>query len=123
MSRPDVLAVAKLHPFYRQALDSLYTVHDRTHETDPQAFAALAPRIMGVAGTGEALVPEFFQQDVRPPALADALQAALADPVRCARLRERFSTLHGALRRDGAARAAEVVQELLRTRAARSGAV
>ena len=57
MSRPDVLAVAKLHPFYRQALDSLYTVHDRTHETDPQAFAALAPRILGVAGTGEALVP------------------------------------------------------------------
>jgi lactate dehydrogenase-like 2-hydroxyacid dehydrogenase len=52
-----VLAVAKLHPFYRQALDSLYTVHDRTHETDPQAFAALAPRILGVAGTGEALVP------------------------------------------------------------------
>jgi lactate dehydrogenase-like 2-hydroxyacid dehydrogenase len=57
LSRPDVLAVAKLHPFYRQALDSLYTVHDRTHETDPQAFAALAPRILGVAGTGEALVP------------------------------------------------------------------
>ncbi len=57
MSRPDVLAVAKLHPFYRQALDSLYTVHDRTHETDPQAFEALAPRIVGVAGTGEALVP------------------------------------------------------------------
>jgi hydroxypyruvate reductase len=57
VSRPDVLAVAKLHPFYRQALDSLYTVHDRTHETDPQAFAALAPRILGVAGTGEALVP------------------------------------------------------------------
>lgn len=57
MSRPDVLAVAKLHPFYRQALDSLYTVHDRTHETDPQAFAELAPRILGVAGTGEAMVP------------------------------------------------------------------
>ncbi len=57
MSKPDVLAVAKLHPFYRQALDSLYTVHDRTHETDPKAFAALAPRILGVAGTGEALVP------------------------------------------------------------------
>jgi lactate dehydrogenase-like 2-hydroxyacid dehydrogenase len=57
VSRPDVLAGANLHPFYRQALDSLYTVHDRTHETDPQAFAALAPRILGVAGTGEALVP------------------------------------------------------------------
>ncbi len=57
MSKPDVLAVAKLHPFYRQALDSLYTVHDRTHESDPQAFATIAPRILGVAATGEALVP------------------------------------------------------------------
>jgi len=57
VSKPDVLAVAKLHPFYRQALDSLYTVHDRTHESDPQAFATIAPRILGVAATGEALVP------------------------------------------------------------------
>ncbi len=57
MSRPDVLAVAKLHPFYQKALESLYTVHDRTHVTDPAAFAALAPRIVAVAGTGEAGVP------------------------------------------------------------------
>lgn len=57
MSKPDVLAVAKLHPFYQQALESQYTVHDRTHVTDPAAFAALAPRIVGVAGTGEASVP------------------------------------------------------------------
>lgn len=57
MSKPDVLAVAKLHPFYQQALESVYTVHDRTHITDPAAFAALAPRIVGVAGTGEASVP------------------------------------------------------------------
>lgn len=57
MSKPDVLAVAKLHPFYQQALESLYTVHDRTHVTDPAAFAGIAPRIVGVAGTGEASVP------------------------------------------------------------------
>ena len=57
LSKPDVLAVAKLHPFYQKALESLYTVHDRTHVTDPAAFAALAPRIVGVAGTGEASVP------------------------------------------------------------------
>ena len=55
-TKPDVLAVAKLHPFYLQALQTLYTVHDRTHTEDPAAFAALAPRIVGVAGTGEALV-------------------------------------------------------------------
>ncbi|MEK7346347.1 MAG: 2-hydroxyacid dehydrogenase [Pseudomonadota bacterium] len=57
MSKPDVLAVAKLHPFYLKALESVYTVHDRTHVTDPAAFTALAPRIVGVAGTGEASVP------------------------------------------------------------------
>jgi lactate dehydrogenase-like 2-hydroxyacid dehydrogenase len=56
-SKPDVLAVAKLQPFYQTALESLYTVHDRTHVTDPAAFASLAARIVGVAGTGEASVP------------------------------------------------------------------
>ena len=56
-SKPQVLAVAKLHPFYLQALETLYTVHDRTHVTDPAAFAALAPQIVGVAGTGEGSVP------------------------------------------------------------------
>ena len=56
-SKPDVLAVAKLHPFYLQSLQNLYTVHDRTHTEDPAAFKALAPRIVGVAGTGEASVP------------------------------------------------------------------
>lgn len=57
MSKPDVLAVARLHPLFRQALDSLYTVHDRTHELDPAAFEALAPRIVAVAGSGESSVP------------------------------------------------------------------
>ena len=57
MSKADVLAVAKLHPFYQTALESLYTVHDRTHVTNPAAFTNLAPRILGVAGTGEASVP------------------------------------------------------------------
>lgn len=56
MSKPDVLAVAKLHPLYLQALQTIYTVHDRTFDTDPAAFAVLAPKIVGVAGTGEALV-------------------------------------------------------------------
>ena len=57
MSKSEVLAVAKLPPFYQKALESVYTVHDRTHMTDPAAFAALASRIVGVAGTGEASVP------------------------------------------------------------------
>mgnify|MGYP006270333027 FL=1 len=57
MSKPDVLAVAKLHPFFRQALDEFYTVHDRTHQLDPGAFGALASRIVAVAATGESSVP------------------------------------------------------------------
>ena len=57
MSKPDILAVSKLHPLYQQALESVFTVHERTHETDPAAFAALAPRIMGVAANGESRVP------------------------------------------------------------------
>jgi hypothetical protein len=52
LSKPDVLAVAKLHPFDRQALEALYTVQDRTHLTDPVTFAALALCIMGVTDTG-----------------------------------------------------------------------
>jgi len=56
LSKPDVLAVAKLHPFYLKALESAYTVHDRIHETDPAAFAQLAPRIVGVAASGESRV-------------------------------------------------------------------
>ncbi len=57
MSKPDVLAVAKLHPFFQKALEAAYTVHDRTHLTDPAAFAQLAPRLVAVAATGESLVP------------------------------------------------------------------
>ena len=57
MSKPDILAVSKLHPLYQQALESVYTVHERTHETDPATFATLAPRIVGVAANGESRVP------------------------------------------------------------------
>jgi lactate dehydrogenase-like 2-hydroxyacid dehydrogenase len=55
--KPDVLAVAKLHPFFQKALEAAYTVHDRTHVTDPAAFVQLAPRIVAVAATGESRVP------------------------------------------------------------------
>ena len=57
MSKPDILAVAKLHPFYMEALQTLYPVHDRAHLGDAAAFAALAPSIVGIAATGESLVP------------------------------------------------------------------
>jgi len=52
----DVLAVAKLSPFFAEPLGAQYQVHDRLHETDPQAFAALAPRIRAIAASGESKV-------------------------------------------------------------------
>ncbi len=57
LSKPEVLAVAKLHPFYMEALQSLYTVHDRAHLEDAAVFAAIAPNIVGIAASGESLVP------------------------------------------------------------------
>ncbi len=56
MSDIDVLAVANLHPFFIEPLQSAYTVHQRLHETDPAGFAALAPRIRAIAASGESKV-------------------------------------------------------------------
>jgi hydroxypyruvate reductase len=66
-SRPDVLAVAKLPPFYLQPLQAAFTLHDRLHETDPQAFAKIAPRIRAITGGGESLVSRELMQQL--PAL------------------------------------------------------
>jgi lactate dehydrogenase-like 2-hydroxyacid dehydrogenase len=46
-----------LPPYARAQADSLYTVHDRTHLNDPAAFAAIAPNIRAIIGSGEAKVP------------------------------------------------------------------
>jgi lactate dehydrogenase-like 2-hydroxyacid dehydrogenase len=39
-----------------EALQRTFTVHDRLHETDPAAFAAVAPRIRAIAASGESRV-------------------------------------------------------------------
>jgi lactate dehydrogenase-like 2-hydroxyacid dehydrogenase len=39
-----------------EALKEAFVVHDRTHESDPAAFALAAPRIRGIAGSGESQV-------------------------------------------------------------------
>jgi lipid-A-disaccharide synthase len=64
----------------------------------------------------EPLVPEFFQEAVQPQQLADALHAALTDPARREWLQGRFRSIHQGLRKGGAARAADVLLELLATR-------
>ncbi len=65
---------------------------------------------------GEELVPEFFQQAVTPIALASALRDAMQNTAHRQRLQQRFRALHLQLRQGGAARAAQVVVELLASR-------
>jgi hydroxypyruvate reductase len=55
-SLPDVLAVANLHPYFLEPLAASYQVHKRLHETDPAAFATIAPRIRAIAASGESKV-------------------------------------------------------------------
>ena len=67
MSQPEVLVVAKLPPFLMDALRATFTVHDRLHETDAAAFEAVAPRIRGIAASGESKVDAALMD--RLPAL------------------------------------------------------
>lgn len=53
----EILTTAKFPPAYLAALQQRFTVHDRLHLVDEAAFAAVAPRIRGVAGSGESKLP------------------------------------------------------------------
>ena len=57
MSDIDVLAVAKLSPLLAPQLDAAFRMHHLLHESDPAAFAKVAPNIRGIAGSGESKVP------------------------------------------------------------------
>lgn len=57
MSKLDILALAGIHPFYLEALQSEYSVHISPHKGDSKAFAELAPNIVGIAASGESVVP------------------------------------------------------------------
>ncbi len=57
MSKPTILAIQGIHPFYMEALRAEYDVHVSPHKGDLQAFAQLAPSIVGIAASGESLVP------------------------------------------------------------------
>ena len=56
MSDIDVLTVAKLPTFLLVPLLQAFNIHEQLHETDGAAFAAVAPRIRGIAGSGESKV-------------------------------------------------------------------
>ncbi|HEX7892391.1 MAG TPA: 2-hydroxyacid dehydrogenase [Ramlibacter sp.] len=57
-NKPAVLTVLPLPPFYLEPLKAAFTVHERLHLTDPQAFAKVAPTIRGITGGGESQVPK-----------------------------------------------------------------
>ena len=54
--KPEVLSVANLSPFYAEPLQASCIVHHKLHETDPAAFAKIAPRIVAIAASGESKV-------------------------------------------------------------------
>lgn len=57
MTKPHILQVAKFSPYLTEKLHQAFTVHDRVHENDPAAFAAIKDKIEAVAGGGESKVP------------------------------------------------------------------
>ncbi|WP_416222164.1 2-hydroxyacid dehydrogenase [Sphaerotilus sp.] len=46
----------RMSPLLEPLLRAQFTVHDRLHESDPAAFEAVAPRIRGIAASGESRV-------------------------------------------------------------------
>ena len=57
MSHLEILSAAKLSPLLEPQVRAHYTLHDRLHESDPAAFAKIAPHIRGIAAHGESKVP------------------------------------------------------------------
>ena len=55
---PEVhlLAVSRPSVMLKPQLDAAFIVHERLHETDPSAFADIAPRIRAIAAGGESRV-------------------------------------------------------------------
>lgn len=62
---------------------------------------------------GRDLVPEFLQEQVSGPALADALLKQLEEPAKVRELQEEFAAIHRRLRVGGAGRAADAILTLL----------
>jgi hydroxypyruvate reductase len=56
LSKPDVLTIANFPPFLMEPLQAAYTVHQRLHETDPAAFAKVAPHVRAIAASGDSKV-------------------------------------------------------------------
>lgn len=64
--------------------------------------------------TGEALAPEFIQDECRPELLGAALLGFLEDPDRLASIKAHYHQIHKEMQRDSSRQAAEAVLALLR---------
>lgn len=62
---------------------------------------------------GEALAPEFIQDQATPQALADALDQLVDSPQRVSEIRERYQELHATLQQDASRQAAKAVLGLV----------
>lgn len=63
MSDIDIIAMANLQAVLLEPLQAAYAVHQRLHETDPEKFRKVAPRIRAIAATGESSISaELLQQ-------------------------------------------------------------
>jgi hydroxypyruvate reductase len=67
LSKPEILAVAKLAPFLMTPLRESFVVHDQIHQSDPAAFAATAGQIRAIVGGGESKVARSLMDQL--PAL------------------------------------------------------
>lgn len=56
-TKPEVLSVARLSPMLLPQVQGACKLYDRTHDSDPAAFAAAAPGITGIIASGESRVP------------------------------------------------------------------
>ena len=52
----DVLGMPRMSPLLRPQLEAAFHMHHALHESDPAAFAAVAPRIRAIAASGESKV-------------------------------------------------------------------
>jgi lipid-A-disaccharide synthase len=103
VKRPMVVAY-RVAPLTAQLLRGLGLVKT-SHFSQPNLLA------------GRALVPEFFQEEVRPDVLGPALLEQLERPDRV-ELLDAYTAIHRTLRRDASNRAAEAVLELVAARRA-----
>jgi len=56
MPLPEILCVTNPPPFLLEPLKARFIVHQRLHETDPAAFARVAPKIRAIQASGESKV-------------------------------------------------------------------